>query len=195
MAEASRGGDSAEKPSPDVPLRLGRPAPTVEEGQSSPRSLGLSSREARKAIGRDTRPSADDDDEELPDCSNFCIACTVGVVAILIGLVVYLNSGPVDPLDAHVKQFRNDEVLRAVVWPGQTGGSGGVQGPNGRSTDWAIFFYRCAVTPTREIFSPLFSRSSHSASAVLSRQAVLRRVQARMARLSSSGRDYQLVGP
>jgi len=66
----------------------------------------------------------------------------VAVIACLVGFLVYLGSGPVYPLDAHVTAFRGDEVLRAVVWPGQAGGAPGVRGPNGRDTDWAIFFYK-----------------------------------------------------
>ena len=97
--------------------------------------------EGQHPQGQDVAPRRDDaEEEESLDCSNTCCAITFGVVAVLVGFLVWAVSGPVDPLDSQVQQFSNDQVLRTVVWPGRSGG--GVRGANGRDTDWAVFFYK-----------------------------------------------------
>ena len=75
--------------------------------------------------------------------SGGCCAIFVAVLAALIGFLFWYSSGPLDPLDTKVVRFKGDGVLRTVVWAGQAGGSQpGVTGPNGRDTDWAVFFYK-----------------------------------------------------
>ena len=54
---------------------------------------------------------------------------------------VWSANQPVDPLDSKVTAFQGDGVLRTVVWAGRAGDGQG-RGPNGRDTDWAIFFYK-----------------------------------------------------
>ena len=99
------------------------------------------------AAGRKTYAAGGGDDDDDILCSNTCCAIFVGVLAVLVGALMYVASRPVDPLDrlldTRVVQFRGDGVLRTVVYAGQVGGAQpGVTGPNGRDTDWAVFFYK-----------------------------------------------------
>ena len=113
--------------------------------ESRPESRpSLASRSERAAAGRDSRPSEppQDDDDDVPEFSNTCVAVTVAIIAALVGLVSFWGRSPADPLDTRVAEFKDDEMLRVVVWPGQAGGTHKHRGPNGRDTDWAVFFYR-----------------------------------------------------
>ena len=156
--------------------------------------MATRAREERVAHTRESRPSDQPGDDDDLEFSNTCLGISGVVVAVFIGLIVWALSGPVDPLDSKVEQFRNDEALRVVLWPGQTGG-GSTRGSNSRETDWAVFFYKCAPhAPNKDVSA---KRSTHSVSSrvrALS-QAVLRRVQARVARLPRPRRDHQHERP
>ena len=86
---------------------------------------------------REQVPKEDDADEEPLECSNTCIAISIGIVAILFGWIGHRLSQPVDPLDSRVAEFEGDGVLRTVVYPHQ-GGAGGryVPGPNSRAVSY-----------------------------------------------------------
>ena len=84
----------------------------------------------------DERDKADED-LNIP---GWCWALTVAVVAAIFGTSIWAMSGPIDPLDSRVVNFDRDEVLRTVVWAGRAGTP--VRGPNGKDTDWAVFFYK-----------------------------------------------------
>ena len=104
---------------------------------------------------RRTTAKTTEDEEDLGDiCSTGCITVCALLVSVIIGLLLYRNSGPPDPLDTRVVKFKGDGVLRTVVWPGQSGGAQqGVYGPNGRETDWAVFFYKpyCGACQVRAL--------------------------------------------
>ena len=122
---------------------------TEQPRAASARASDSAPAERRVAHTRESRPSehAPDDDDDF-EFSWTCLGITGAVITVLFGMLIRHVTGPVDPLDSKVEQFRNDEALRVVLWPGQAGG-GGTRGPNGRDTDWAVFFYKCArLTPT-----------------------------------------------
>ena len=87
-------------------------------------------------------PGEDEEDDPFDCCTGRCMSFCVAILALILGLLMYSASDP-DPLDTRVTVFKGDGVLRTVVWPGQAGGAQpGVRGPNGRDTDWAVFFYK-----------------------------------------------------
>ena len=88
------------------------------------------------------RPPAKSDEEDDLSLPWSCWAIIAGVMAMVVGLGMWSANQPVDPLDSRVTAFEGDGVLRTVVWAGRAGDGRGVRGPNGRDTDWAIFFYK-----------------------------------------------------
>lgn len=91
-----------------------------------------------------SREGADDDAADEGDdlflcCGPHTAVITSAIIALLIGVFAATRPTP-DPLDTRVTSFRDDEMLRSVVWAGRGGST--TPGPNGRDTDWAVFFYR-----------------------------------------------------
>ena len=126
-------------------------------------------------------------------------ATVVGIAALIGGFfVLWLKPGAPDPLDYSVVKFERDEILRHVVWPSATGG-GYVRGASRRETDWAVFFYKvCArkakTSPPAPSTPPPLRPRVRSTSPPLPlplRAALLRRVQARVARLPRPRRHHQ----
>ena len=84
---------------------------------------------------REKEEELEKDDGEL-EISRSCCAIIVAVVVAIFAVLIYFLSGPIDPLDSRVTSLAGDQVLRTVVWPQR--GAGGLHGPNGRDTDWAV---------------------------------------------------------
>jgi len=111
-----------------------KPQPETSAADATPAQPQL-----RQPVKKSQRKKEEDDDDL--ECGPTCWAITIGIFAIFVGWIVYKANQPVDPLDSQVVQFERDGVLRTVVWAGRAGGTP-VSGPNGRDTDWAIFFYK-----------------------------------------------------
>jgi hypothetical protein len=97
-------------------------------------------RDEASAQARVQPPPLVDEDIDDPQQWTCTAAVAITLVAVVVAFAISLLSGPADPLDTRVVQFQGDGALRTVRYPGL--GSGVVSGPNGRDTDWAIFFYK-----------------------------------------------------
>ena len=75
------------------------------------------------------------DDVSLGYCPHFCAV----FVALIAALAYYLTPATLPGELLKVTDLTNDQIFRTVVRPepGQ-----GMRGPNGKDTDWAIFFYK-----------------------------------------------------
>mmetsp|Transcript_32168 Transcript_32168/g.88221 ORF Transcript_32168/g.88221 Transcript_32168/m.88221 type:complete len:578 (+) Transcript_32168:59-1792(+) len=98
---------------------------------------------------------APEDEEELPAWVGWaCCGGLLLIIGVLIA-VLYRMTPARDAFDVtKVVKFDQDQVLRTVVWP-KPGERGRVSGPNGKDTDWAIFFYKPYCPACRRVW-PVF---------------------------------------
>ena len=97
-------------------------------------------REARLAELYEKRAAAEEEaEDDLFGCSSTCMAISMVVLSVLVAALVSLGASPADPLDSRVEVFRQDQMLRTVVWPGTSGPTGARNSPQ---VDWAVFFYK-----------------------------------------------------